>query len=577
MAVNLSPVGGVAAQFFTNSGIPLSGGKLYTYAAGTTTPAVTYTSSSGATAHTNPIILNSAGRVATGEIWLNPPPYKFLLKDSTDVLIATYDNISGISSLTLPIDSSNITYDPPFVSSVATNVEAKLAQYVSVKDFGAVGNGTTDDTAAIQAAINALATTGGVILIPPGIYKVSSTLNIVYGTQSFDDWRDYPISINLQGNGKSSQLHWYGGNNTSVVQYKGDSTGTGTTSKTFIRDFYIKNANASTGLRGITLGDETQPNILGIVNCTITGMAIFKCSRAINVQYQSHECLISGNHLSEYTDYGVWLKSNGCVISNNHFQAGANSSIGIYGDGIGLTISSNTIEGGAGGSCVFLENTGAFTISNNYTEMTENTTPGSNFGFKLLGCFNGYIGQNEFGGFPVCNIIYIGQVVTTGSLSRNIQIGSNNYAKSGSDAAYFLYVEPASNNGINIVGRLMIDSGSTPETNSQWTSYLRQNGVRATFGGGTLDYVNISAASSVTLFNCLEPAVYFVSVSQGTENLIASAIVSMAFGGAIPILFKTGSTNDLLLEIQVAATKAVKIFNGVGATRTVNYTVTRMA
>ena len=105
MAVFLSPVGGAAAQFFTTSGIPLSGGKLYPYAAGTTTPAVTYTSSSGATAHTNPIILNSAGRVATGEIWLSPPPYKFLLKDSTDVLIATYDNISGIGAASYQVDN----------------------------------------------------------------------------------------------------------------------------------------------------------------------------------------------------------------------------------------------------------------------------------------------------------------------------------------------------------------------------------------------------------------------------------------------------------------------------------------
>jgi hypothetical protein len=105
MAVFLSPVGGAAAQFFTNSGIPLAGGKLYTYAAGTTTPAVTYTSSSGATPHSNPIILNSAGRVATGEIWLSPSPYKFLLKDSNDVLIATYDNISGIGAASYQIDN----------------------------------------------------------------------------------------------------------------------------------------------------------------------------------------------------------------------------------------------------------------------------------------------------------------------------------------------------------------------------------------------------------------------------------------------------------------------------------------
>jgi hypothetical protein len=95
MAVFLSPVGGVAAQFFTNNGTPLSGGKLYTYAAGTTTPQATYTSSSGSTAHTNPIILDSAGRVPGGEIWLAAASYKFSLNTSTDVLIATYDNITA--------------------------------------------------------------------------------------------------------------------------------------------------------------------------------------------------------------------------------------------------------------------------------------------------------------------------------------------------------------------------------------------------------------------------------------------------------------------------------------------------
>jgi len=100
MAVNLSPVGGVAAQFFDNSGQVLTGGKLYTYLAGTTTPAVTYTTNSGIVANSNPIVLNAAGRVAdSGEIWLTDGiNYKFVLKDSNDVQIAVWDNIIGINS-----------------------------------------------------------------------------------------------------------------------------------------------------------------------------------------------------------------------------------------------------------------------------------------------------------------------------------------------------------------------------------------------------------------------------------------------------------------------------------------------
>jgi hypothetical protein len=99
MAVFLSPVGGVAAQFFTNTGAVLTGGKIYTYLAGTTTPAVTYTTSAGNVARTNPVVLDSAGRVpGSGEIWISPVSYKFILRDSNDVLIATYDNIFGVGA-----------------------------------------------------------------------------------------------------------------------------------------------------------------------------------------------------------------------------------------------------------------------------------------------------------------------------------------------------------------------------------------------------------------------------------------------------------------------------------------------
>jgi len=105
MAVFLSPIGGAGWQFFTNSGVILSGGKLYTYAAGTTTPKASYTSSNGNTAHTNPIILDSAGRVPGGEIWLLSAPYKFALYTSADVLIATYDNISGLGAAAFQVNN----------------------------------------------------------------------------------------------------------------------------------------------------------------------------------------------------------------------------------------------------------------------------------------------------------------------------------------------------------------------------------------------------------------------------------------------------------------------------------------
>lgn len=97
MTVSISLFAGVGAQFFTDDGVPLAGGLIYSYAAGTTTPKVTYTSSLGTIAHPNPIILNSAGRVPGGEIWLTLGSYKFVLANSSNVTIATYDNVSSIA------------------------------------------------------------------------------------------------------------------------------------------------------------------------------------------------------------------------------------------------------------------------------------------------------------------------------------------------------------------------------------------------------------------------------------------------------------------------------------------------
>jgi microcystin-dependent protein len=95
MAVNLSPIGN-GFQFFTITGIPLAGGYLYTYQAGSTTPLATYTDNGGTSSNTNPIQLGTDGR-PPAEIWLTYGfNYKFVLADSTNAVIQTYDNLYGI-------------------------------------------------------------------------------------------------------------------------------------------------------------------------------------------------------------------------------------------------------------------------------------------------------------------------------------------------------------------------------------------------------------------------------------------------------------------------------------------------
>lgn len=98
MTVSLSPFYGVAGQLFDDNGNPLAGGRIETYLAGTNTNTATYTTSAGNIAHSNPIVLDGAGRVPSGQIWLSSGiSYKFVVKDSAGALIGTFDNVQGIN------------------------------------------------------------------------------------------------------------------------------------------------------------------------------------------------------------------------------------------------------------------------------------------------------------------------------------------------------------------------------------------------------------------------------------------------------------------------------------------------
>jgi hypothetical protein len=86
-------------QFFGLDGKPLSGGLIYTYAAGTTTQQPTYSDSSGTVANTNPIVLDVSG---AADIWLSPLAYKFVAQDADGNLLWTVDNVQGLGTPTVP-------------------------------------------------------------------------------------------------------------------------------------------------------------------------------------------------------------------------------------------------------------------------------------------------------------------------------------------------------------------------------------------------------------------------------------------------------------------------------------------
>lgn len=151
MSITLSPLAGAGWQFFDDNGVPLAGGKIYTYLSGTSTPATTYTSSSGATPNTNPIVLDAAGRVAE-EVWLTDDvQYRLVLQTALSVQIWLKDGISGFLSS---------TGRPIIVPSSATPAQTAAGSLVwdTTSQVLTSGNGsgrvTFVDTATAQTLTN---------------------------------------------------------------------------------------------------------------------------------------------------------------------------------------------------------------------------------------------------------------------------------------------------------------------------------------------------------------------------------------------------------------------------------------
>ena len=138
------------------------------------------------------------------------------------VAIAKSDTLTGFTKATLPTPGT-----PGRIVRVTDNVRGLWmdqgvqwfglnGEMANVKEFGATGNGTTDDTAAIQAAINAAGT--GMVFFPQGNYLISTTLNISgnYTGVSL-------LGVHSGLNGLGSMITWNGGTTTPMIDGTGSN------------------------------------------------------------------------------------------------------------------------------------------------------------------------------------------------------------------------------------------------------------------------------------------------------------------------------------------------------------------
>lgn len=168
MTVLLSP--NAKQQFFTSGSVAAAGYLLYTYAANSTTPQATYTNRAGSVANTNPIVLDARGEAT---IYLTPGVvYDYVLKTDQDVTVWTREDVSAAAG-----DATAVMFTASSTGAVERWVSEKLSERLSIKDFGAVGDGVTDDSTAFSKLVTYVnsrsSNRGTVVYIPDGTYLVT--------------------------------------------------------------------------------------------------------------------------------------------------------------------------------------------------------------------------------------------------------------------------------------------------------------------------------------------------------------------------------------------------------------------
>ena len=387
------------------NGNAVAGATVAVYLYGTTTPATIY-SDNGIT----PIVGNSVTTSSVGEFFFYAANGRYSL-----TVTAVHFTSDAYNDITLfdPTDdgAAAINFLQAGTGAVVRTVQAKERDTVSVKDFGAVGDGVTDDTAAIQAAI--LAGAGKTIYFPAGTYRIpysasscfsplantrilgdgqkSTTLQFqkssaVYGVlfnAAYDNFSIVNVSVNIVevSGGQTSVVAWNANNLTlESCAFSGGVTNTG--------------ATVNSQAYGVIspAGATTQTGLL-VNNCSFTKFSwpFLKSNTAASIQKRLR---ITGNDFfSNY--YGdISLNSplgaiSEVVISGNtlHDPVGFAAYPTVpYQLGIALasvsevTVSGNTIIGRFGENSV-----GAFHIEENCSSVSISTNQVVTEGTNTIG------------------------------------------------------------------------------------------------------------------------------------------------------------------------------------------------
>ena len=555
-------------QFFDANGDPLVGGKLYSYAAGTTTPLATYTNYGGGTTNANPVVLDSRGEAS---VWLTPSSrYKLRLTTATDADVWTVDDVGGADQGTLAAlaasgGASLVGYDQTASATAGTVAERLKTELVTTglaslqaavtaaagKRLYVVGTHT------ITASVTVLSNTE--IILTPGSIVQTSTSNIHH----FDCTGRTGVVI--RGPGKllrtaAGSSAYYGGvafiNSTDCrcegvemdgMQWSGVYMSGATrchAAYNYIHDHTGASIQDSAGVHMIGNCADCSADHNNLVNTGWEGVSI----QGIGSGTVPLRCSATNNNISGVSAYGVLVYQ---IDPADTFSTVANNTVRNV---------TGTNPSGSGGAGIYVQSSGAVRVANN---MVRNVcTASSNNTLTPAG-----IGVNNIGTSLTKPVIEGNTIIDVGINSSNVAnsnavtVASINVSSSGnganigpntmhqtvatSTATYVgVYVNAASR--VSITGQTMV----LPTTGNTTGMFFFANGtnlrdITITGGnirGGAQNYVRFQPAASETIQSV---SISGLVCTGGATSLIGLQMQNLSYYSVAGCQFETDQGNAL--------------------------------